>query len=66
MSFAQDVLDRIARQTTVIGSIKEWIKALPVDQVPEAAKAAILANLDQNEADLNTAIPVNTPVDPNA
>lgn len=66
MAFAQDVLDRITRQTTVIASIKAWIQALPANTVSEEQKAAILANLDANEAELNTAIPANTPVDPNA
>jgi len=64
MAFAQDVLDRITRQTTLIGSIKEWIRNLPTDVATAEEKAAILANLDTNEAELSTAIPANVPPTP--
>ncbi len=64
MAFAQEVLDKIARQTTLIGSIKTWIQNLPTDVATPEQKAAILANLDANEAELSTAIPANTPLQP--
>ena len=61
MSFAQDVLAKITAQTTIIASIKAWIQNLPTDVVSAEDKAAILANLDANSAELETAIPTNVP-----
>jgi hypothetical protein len=64
MAIGDDILAKITAQTTLIGSIKEYIAGLAGNTIPQDVADAILQHLDENTAALSTAIPANVPPTP--
>ncbi len=54
-----DIMAVVTAQTTLVGSVVEFIKGLPDNAVDPAAKQAILDALAANSAALETAIGAN-------
>jgi hypothetical protein len=59
MDELQDVMAVVTAQTTLVGSVVEFIKGLPDNAVDPVAKQAILDALKANDAALEAAIAAN-------
>ena len=59
MDELQDVMEVVAAQTTLVGSVVEFINGLPDNSVDPVAKQAIIDALKANSVALETAIGTN-------